>query len=247
MLNRKRLECDAANLRGRTLLDQLGIVDLAFFQCPPRLLRRVDRAGRAVLQSPCVIRMRVCEHDRAGLKTFKFSEPIKSAINHHVAAAIRHQQRSVHAMSARPRLDLTACAEKREFHRARRIVSKRRPIQRYSTGAYAHEVYERQEWISPHFSDQVCYSLHLNQPRPVHRDQKSRDKGESEGVSAFLKSRLHFSRACMVIFALSSFEIGQPSFALLAAAWNLASSASGTVALTSRCHGSHGETIGRFL
>ncbi len=117
MLNRKRLECDAANLRGRTLLDQLGIVDLAFFQCPPRLLRRVDRAGRAVLQSPCVIRMRVCEHDRAGLKTFKFSEPIKSAINHHVAAAIRHQQRSVHAMSARPRLDLTACAEKREFHR----------------------------------------------------------------------------------------------------------------------------------
>ena len=72
MLNRKRLECDAANLRGRTLLDQLGIVDLAFFQCPPRLLRRVDRAGRAVLQSPCVIRMRVCEHDRAGLRRSNF-------------------------------------------------------------------------------------------------------------------------------------------------------------------------------
>jgi hypothetical protein len=38
----------------------------------------------------------------------------------------------------------------------------------------------------------------------------------------------------MVIFVLSNFEIGQPSLAFLAASWNLASSAPGTLAFTSR-------------
>jgi hypothetical protein len=41
--------------------------------------------GRALFQSPGVIGMRVREHDRPGVDAFQFSQPIKTAIDHHFA------------------------------------------------------------------------------------------------------------------------------------------------------------------
>ena len=43
-------------------------------------------------------------------------QPIKAAVDHHTRTAMRNQQRSVHAMPARPRLDFTTRAEKRQVH-----------------------------------------------------------------------------------------------------------------------------------
>src|SRR4026209_1225755 len=71
---------------------------------------------RAVSQAPSVIRMRVREHDRARLRPFKFPQPIKAAVDHHIRAAIGDHQRSVHMMPTRPLLYLTARAEERQFH-----------------------------------------------------------------------------------------------------------------------------------
>ena len=60
--------------------------------------------------------MRVREHDRPGAAAIQFSQPIKAGIDHYVCPAIRHQQRGMHPMSPRARLDLAARAEKRQFH-----------------------------------------------------------------------------------------------------------------------------------
>jgi hypothetical protein len=60
--------------------------------------------------------MRVREHDRARMYPFQFSEPIKTAVDHHTPAAMRNQQRSVHAMPASARLDFTARAEECQRH-----------------------------------------------------------------------------------------------------------------------------------
>jgi len=56
------------------------------------------------------------EHDRAGADAFQFSQPIKTAIDHHARAAVGNQQRRMHPMSPRARVDLAACADKRQFH-----------------------------------------------------------------------------------------------------------------------------------
>jgi len=85
---------------------------VAIFQRSPRLRRRVHRTSPAAFQAPGVIRMRVREHDRVGVQPLKFSQPIKAAINHNVGAAIRHEQRAVHAMPPRPRFDFPTRAEK---------------------------------------------------------------------------------------------------------------------------------------
>ena len=60
--------------------------------------------------------MRVREHDCTGTDTFQFSQPIQTAINHHICTAKRNQQRRMHAMSLRARADLAARADKRQFH-----------------------------------------------------------------------------------------------------------------------------------
>jgi hypothetical protein len=60
--------------------------------------------------------MRVREHNCARVQPLKFSQPIKSAIDHHARAAVAHQQRCVHPMPARAHLDLAARAEKSQFH-----------------------------------------------------------------------------------------------------------------------------------
>ena len=57
--------------------------------------------------------MRVREHDRVRIHAFEFPQPIKAAVDHHTRTAMRNQQRSVHAMPARARVDLAARAEKR--------------------------------------------------------------------------------------------------------------------------------------
>jgi hypothetical protein len=63
-----------------------------------------------------MIGMRMGEHDRARLQSLKFSQPILAAVDHHVGAAIRNHERSVHTMPARPSIDLPARAEKCQFH-----------------------------------------------------------------------------------------------------------------------------------
>src|SRR5437667_4842826 len=40
VFHRKRLKCDAVNLRRHAFLDQMSILDVAVFQCVPCLLRR---------------------------------------------------------------------------------------------------------------------------------------------------------------------------------------------------------------
>ena len=92
MFDRERLKCNTADLRWIALFDQLAIVDLTASQRSPRLLRRVHRTGSAISQSPGVIRMRVCKHDRAGTQPLKFSQPIKAAINHHIGPAVADEQ-----------------------------------------------------------------------------------------------------------------------------------------------------------
>src|SRR4030095_1318224 len=78
----------------------------------------MHRTGRAVFETPGMVRMGVSEHNPAGTQPLEFSQPIKPAIDHHPGVAIRHSQRAVHAMSSRPRLDLTARAKKDELHSA---------------------------------------------------------------------------------------------------------------------------------
>lgn len=63
-----------------------------------------------------MIGMRVREHDRPRTQPFKFSQPIKAAIDHHISTAIRNQQRSMHTMSSGVRVDLATRAWKRQFH-----------------------------------------------------------------------------------------------------------------------------------
>jgi hypothetical protein len=60
--------------------------------------------------------MRVREHDRVRIHAFEFPQSIKVAADHHTRTAMRNQQRSVHAMPVRPRLDFTTRAEKRQVH-----------------------------------------------------------------------------------------------------------------------------------
>jgi len=50
------------------------------------------------------------------VQSLKFSEPIESAIDHHLFAAMRDQERAVHAMASGPGFDLAACPEERQFH-----------------------------------------------------------------------------------------------------------------------------------
>src|SRR5436305_13864227 len=119
VLDRERLKRDPTNLRRRAFVDQPAIVDLAMFQRPPCLFRREHWTRRAFFQSPGVVRMRMCEHDRVRMQPLKFSKPVKAAIDHHACTAIRHEQRSMHAMPPSTRLDLTARAEEREFHSKR--------------------------------------------------------------------------------------------------------------------------------
>src|SRR5947207_5659274 len=116
VLDRERLKRDPTNLSRRAFLDQPAIVDLAMFQRPPCLFRREHWTRRAFSQAEGVVGMRVCEHDRVRMQPLKFSKPVKAAIDHHACAAIRHEQRSVHAMPPGSCLDLTARAEEREFH-----------------------------------------------------------------------------------------------------------------------------------
>jgi hypothetical protein len=92
MFDRERLKCNTADFRGIALVDELAVVDLAALQRAPRFPRRVHRTRRAFLQAPSVIRMRVCKHDRAGAQPLKFSQPIKAAINHHIAPAVGNEQ-----------------------------------------------------------------------------------------------------------------------------------------------------------
>jgi hypothetical protein len=54
--------------------------------------------------------MRMREHDCAGIYAFQFSQPIKTGIDHHVCPAIGNQQRRMHPMSPRARIDLATRA-----------------------------------------------------------------------------------------------------------------------------------------
>jgi hypothetical protein len=119
VFDRERLERDATDFCGRTLFDQMSIFDATTLQCLPGFLRRMHRAGRAFLQAPGVVRMRMRKHDRAGMQPLKFSQPIEAAVNHHGRATMGNQQRSVHAMPPRPRCDLAPCTKEGEFHRTR--------------------------------------------------------------------------------------------------------------------------------
>ena len=98
MFDRERVKCDPTNFRRLTLFDHMAILD------------RVHRTRRALFQSPGMIGMRVREHDRPGADAFQFSQPIKTAIDHHICTAIRNQQRRMHPMSPRARVDLAARA-----------------------------------------------------------------------------------------------------------------------------------------
>ena len=60
--------------------------------------------------------MGMSQHDGVGMQVLEFSQPIQSAIEHHIGAAIRHEQGSVHAMPPCSRRDFSAGAEKDEFH-----------------------------------------------------------------------------------------------------------------------------------
>ena len=119
MFERERFERDPTNFRRRTLFDHVAIFNGVVLLLLPRLFRHMHWAGRAVSESPRVIGMRVREHDRAGMQALKFSQPIKTAVDHHTRAAVAHQQRCVHAMAACACLDFTARAEKRQLHRDR--------------------------------------------------------------------------------------------------------------------------------
>jgi hypothetical protein len=63
-----------------------------------------------------MIRVRVRERDRVRIHAFEFPQPIKAGIDHHVCAAIRNQQRRMHPMSSRARVDFAARAEKPQRH-----------------------------------------------------------------------------------------------------------------------------------
>src|SRR6266550_3087347 len=110
MFDRERFKCDPTNFRRRTLFDHMAILDRVMPQFLPRFFRRIYRRRRAAFQSPRMIGMGVREHDRAGTDAFQFSQPIKTAIDHHICTAIRSQQRRMHTMSPRARVDLAACA-----------------------------------------------------------------------------------------------------------------------------------------
>jgi hypothetical protein len=101
VLDWERFERDAANFRWRAFLNQMSIFDVALFQCAPCLQRDVHWTRRTIFQAPRVIGMCVREHDRIGIKLLKFSELIEAAIDHHLCAAIRDQQRAMHAMPPR--------------------------------------------------------------------------------------------------------------------------------------------------
>jgi hypothetical protein len=80
--------------------------------------------------------MRVREHNRTGTHSLEFSQPIKSAVDHHTRAAVAHHQRSVHAMPARAHLDLTACTEKRQVHwkNGQRMVNDPGTLENFNRG-----------------------------------------------------------------------------------------------------------------
>src|SRR5438067_9975394 len=72
--------------------------------------------------------MRVSEHDRSGVQALKFSQPIKTAIDHHFCTAIRNQQRSVHAMAPCAHVDLAARAYELQFHRESLVFFSQSPV-----------------------------------------------------------------------------------------------------------------------
>ena len=100
MFDWERFKYDPTNFRRRTLFDHMAILDRVMPQFLPRFLRRIHRTRRALFQSPGVIGMRVREHDRPGAHAFQFSQPIKTAIDHHVCTAIRNQQRRMPTATA---------------------------------------------------------------------------------------------------------------------------------------------------
>jgi hypothetical protein len=116
VLDRKGLECDAADFCPDAFPDDPTIVDLAGWQRLPGFPGREYRAGRTPLQAPGMIGMRMRKHDRIRMQSTDFAQPIKPAVDHHFSAAIRHSQGSMHAVTPRARVDLAARAEKSEFH-----------------------------------------------------------------------------------------------------------------------------------
>ena len=60
--------------------------------------------------------MRVCEHNHVRGQALQFSQSIQTSIDHHVCAAIRNQQRRMHATSSRAHVNLTTRADERQLH-----------------------------------------------------------------------------------------------------------------------------------
>jgi hypothetical protein len=83
-----------------------------------------------------VIGMRVREHNRTGTHPLELSQPIKAAIDHHARAAVRNQQRRMHAMPPSARLDLATCAEKRQVHwkNGQRMVNDAATLENFNRG-----------------------------------------------------------------------------------------------------------------
>src|SRR4029453_13814184 len=88
MFDWKCFECDPANFRRRALFDQTTVFDGVISQFSPGFLRRMHRTMRAFSQAPRVIRMRVRKNDRTGMQPLKFHQPIETAVDHYIGAAI---------------------------------------------------------------------------------------------------------------------------------------------------------------
>ena len=116
----------------------------------------MNRAGRAVPQAPRMVGMRMREHNRARMQPFKFSDPIKAAVDHHVGGAIRDHQRSMHSMPSRPLLNLTARAKKRQRH-LKRVARVASPSLRERGRVRVYPSYDLQASKTPHISPLPFY------------------------------------------------------------------------------------------
>jgi hypothetical protein len=77
-------------------------------------LRCVNRTGRACGKSPCMVWVRVSYQNSLGCDRTQPVQPIGPAIDHDCCAGVLHEERAMTLVSARSRVDLPACSQKRE-------------------------------------------------------------------------------------------------------------------------------------
>jgi hypothetical protein len=111
----KGLQAHSTNLKRHPRLDDTALGDGKAGDARLGLLGGIDRARCPASEPEGMIGMGVGDDDGGGRDRCKYPKPIGAAIDHDARAPPFDEKRAMTAVTARPELDLAACAEEGNF------------------------------------------------------------------------------------------------------------------------------------